>query len=206
MAKLAGSNTRKTSNSDNKNFVFLKSFDISIHPKNQTTAIEVLWSPPIFGWLKCNTDGVSVLNTAACGVVCRDHNANHIFSLCDFLGAKGPIFAELMAAILAIEEAMRRNVSSLWIETDSMYVVKAFKNCSLVPWNLRSRWLVCWNYSLNINFMVTHIFREANFFADSLANLGLHVTAYRLFNYVHEVIQRDFLLDKLGNPRHRICS
>ncbi|XP_058776615.1 uncharacterized protein LOC131650935 [Vicia villosa] len=205
-AKIVGLNTRRISNSAIKNFVMLKSFGISIHPKKQTTTIEVLWSPPLAGWMKCNTDGVSILNGAACGVICRDHHANHLFSLCDYIGSESADFAELVAAILALEEAKKRNISKLWLETDSMFVVNAFKDCSRVPWKLRSRWLVCWNYSVKINFMVTHIFREANFCADSLANLGLHFKAFRIFNYVHEDIQRDFLLDKLGTPRHRICT
>ncbi|XP_058776812.1 uncharacterized protein LOC131651161 [Vicia villosa] len=158
-AKIVGDNSRRGSNSAMTNFVFHKKFGVQIHPKKPVVAKEVLWSPPLAGWLKCNIDEVVSGNhkLAACGVLCRDHQANHIFSLCDFIGSEAPEVAELMAVILAIEEAKRRNITNLWLETDCIFVVNAFKNRSMVSWKLRSRWLVCWDYSIRINFMVTHI-------------------------------------------------
>ncbi|XP_058741713.1 uncharacterized protein LOC131614101 [Vicia villosa] len=206
-AKLVGNNSNRVSNSSMTSFSLLKKFGIQIKPKAQTATLEVLWSPPIVGWMKCNIDGVVLGNPrlAACGGLFRDHNANHVVSFCDFLGNESPEFAELFAPILALEEAKRRNINKLWLETDFLYVVNAFRNRALVPWKLCSRWLVCWNYSINIDFLVTHIYREANFCADSLAYVGLKCKSLRLFTFVHEDISIDYLLDKSDTPRIRLC-
>lgn len=143
--KLVGNNSFQVSNSTMSNFTFLKKFGIKFNPKRTTRALEFLWSPPLIGWTKCNIDGVVSGDPmmVACGELFRDHNPNHVLNFCDFLGTEFPEFAELFAAILAIEEAKRRNIVKLWLETDCMYVVNAFKNCSMVPLKLRSRWLVC---------------------------------------------------------------
>lgn len=53
--------------------------------------------------------------------------------------------------------------------------------------------------------MITHIFREVKFYADFLASIGLKCKSYRIFNFVHEDLSTDFLLDKLGTLRLRIC-
>lgn len=73
LAKVAGNNTLKASNGSIPNFSFLKHLDISIHPKGTVRTIDVLWIPPLIGWLKCNVDGVAVGNpkVAACGGIYR---------------------------------------------------------------------------------------------------------------------------------------
>jgi ribonuclease HI len=48
-----------------------------------------------------------------------------------------------MGIILAIECAVDRNWRQLWIESDSKLAVSAFKNSSIIPWQLKNRWLNC---------------------------------------------------------------
>lgn len=82
--------------------------------------------------------------------------------------------AELSAAIIALEKAMDKNWKKILLEMDSSLVVQAFSNINLVPWRLKSRWLNCISFTNSVDFMVTHIFREGNACAYSLANIGLN--------------------------------
>lgn len=53
LTRLAGNSTFRSSNLSIKEFVVLKNFSITIiNPKPQV-CIEILWSPPIWGWRKC---------------------------------------------------------------------------------------------------------------------------------------------------------
>ena len=55
-------------NSVNDLFI-LKFFGAPCHPRKAPKIIEVYWFPPLPGWYKCNTDGLSKTNgQAACGV------------------------------------------------------------------------------------------------------------------------------------------
>ncbi|XP_058783706.1 uncharacterized protein LOC131658429 [Vicia villosa] len=114
-AKLVGNNSKRVSNSSMASFTLLKKFGIQINPKAPTATLEILWSPPTVGWMKCNIDGVVLGNPrlVACGGVFRDHNANHVVSFSDFLGNESPEFAELFVAISALKEAKRRNFNKL---------------------------------------------------------------------------------------------
>ncbi|XP_058781014.1 uncharacterized protein LOC131655124 [Vicia villosa] len=207
-AKLVGSTTTRKSDNSIHNFFVLKNFEVTIQPRVPKRCIDSLWFPPDVSWIKCNIDGAAAGSPflAASGGLFRDNQANHIISFCTFLGTGSPLFAEFMAAIIAIEKAKEMLWSKLWIETDSLIVVNAFSNPSLVPWTIKTRWLNCWKHTLEIDFRISHIFREANFCADILASIGLKSKSSSWFNYVHKDIFKDYLLDKAGTPRPRLCS
>ncbi|KAL5708205.1 hypothetical protein ACHQM5_019025 [Ranunculus cassubicifolius] len=71
-----------------------------------------------------------------------------------------------MAILRAAEISVEKGWTKVWIETDSMAAYLAFKNENLLWW-LKARWtrarskLTWWK--------VTHIHREANFSADTMA-------------------------------------
>jgi len=71
----------------------------------------------------------------------------------------------------ATEIAFQRNWKNVWIESDSSLVVMAFNNDSMIPCNLRNRWLNCKDFLYHMNFVVTHIYREGNRYADNLASI-----------------------------------
>lgn len=109
---------------------------------------------------------------AACGGMFGDDKANHLLSFSVFLGPGNSVVVEFMAAILVIEKAKQMNLTKLWLETDCMLImVMAFANVHLVPWILKSRWLTYWAYTLRIDFIISHIFKKTNFYADILANI-----------------------------------
>lgn len=160
-ANLVGNNSNRVSNSIMTNFCFLKKFDINIKANKTLSTLEVLWTPPIYGGIKCNICGVTVGNprTSACGVIFRDHDASHILSFTAFLGNESPENADFLVAIMALETEKSKNFSKLWIETGCIFVVNAFKNHALVPWKLWSRRLLCLDFSIKIDFMITLIYR-----------------------------------------------
>ncbi|XP_058783119.1 uncharacterized protein LOC131657775 [Vicia villosa] len=120
---------------------------------------------------------LSYLYSTICGIF-RNTDAEHIGSFCDFLGEGDAVSAELLAAITAMEKMKEMGFQKVWLESDCLLVIKAFSDISLVPWKIRSRWLGCLEHTRSIEFMITHAYREANFCADLLANLGLALRNY----------------------------
>ncbi|XP_058763565.1 uncharacterized protein LOC131637016 [Vicia villosa] len=109
--KMVGTLTSKKSHSYVSSFSILKAFDIDIHQRNPLTTVEFIWCPPNRGWIKCNIDGVASGNPylATCGGLFRDDKVTHLTSFGVFLGNGSSVFAEFMAAILAIEKAKEMN-------------------------------------------------------------------------------------------------
>lgn len=153
--------------------LFLEKFDISIHPSKPLKTKEVLWSPPPIGWIKCNIYGLAIgsPNISFCEGIFRDDKAFHIGSFCAYLYGGTSESVELTTTMVAIEKVMEFHWKKLWIEKKFMLVVKSFSNSNLVPWNIKSRWLNCWSFTLPIDFIITHIYKEANFVLISLLTL-----------------------------------
>jgi ribonuclease HI len=59
------------------------------------------------------------------------------------ISKKTAFFAKISGTIRAIEIAYHNHWHNLWLETDSVLVVKAFSNHSLISWSLRDRWMNC---------------------------------------------------------------
>ena len=78
-----------------------------------------------------------------------------------------------MGAILAIEPAWSKGFRRIWLECDSSLLCQAFSLFNLIPWSLRGRWRKCIKIYKEIEFKVSHIFRERNHCANKLASLGL---------------------------------
>ena len=90
-------------------------------------------------------------------------------------GLGNALHAEISGAMRAIELAHSYNWKNLWVEANSKLVGDAFKNPSLVPWRLRNRWRNSLLLTSQMNFLATHIYREGNQCANTLANFGHNV-------------------------------
>ncbi|XP_058746815.1 uncharacterized protein LOC131619766 [Vicia villosa] len=205
-AKLVGDNRTNASDNNITSFLILKGMQVNLNPNRPASFMNVLWCPPPLGWVKVNIDGVARGNpvTMACGGLYRDSNAVHLGSFCDYMGEGNSELAEFWAAIIAIEKAVSLGWRKIWIETDCLLVVKAFSDTTLVPWKIRSRWHHCHDLLQSLDFMISHIYREANFCADYLANIGHSNRFFCWFNFVHPLIVKDYLLDMDGTPRLRL--
>ena len=124
------------------------------------------------------------------------------------------LFAESLRAMNAIEIAYNKGWTNLWLETDSTLVMLAFKSSSFVPWNIRNRWKNCIDLTKQMNFIVSHIFREGNCCADSLANIGLSINSLVLMsinslvwmNDIPSQARADFFRNRLDLPCFRFVN
>jgi len=110
---LSGNLTSLTASSSMSDFSFLKHFDVTIKPPKPQTIKEVIWNPPIFNWIKCNTDGASLGNPgqAACGGLFRNSSSDFIGGFAVNLGVSSALCSEHIGAMLAIEIAHKKGWS-----------------------------------------------------------------------------------------------
>jgi ribonuclease HI len=191
-------------------FMILKALHVPLKFPKAPVIKEVLWQPPILDWIKCNSDGASAGNpgNSSCGGIFRNSEANFCGAFAYNLGIQSSLYAEIMGAILAIELAHHKGWNSLWLETDSMLVLNAFKSTSTVPYSLRNRWNNCIFFLSRMNFFVSHIFREGNKCADTLANLGLSLppsSSHTWWSSLPAALFADFDCNRLGWPCYRFC-
>ncbi|KAK2451794.1 hypothetical protein QL285_010814 [Trifolium repens] len=107
----------------------------------------------------------------------------------------------------AIEVAYKMNWKNIWIETDSTLVVLAFQNSNtMVPWNLRNRWSNILLLFRNLNGIVTHIHREWNHIADTLANHDCTLSSASFWLQETVFISDRLAQNKLGIPSFRYCT
>ena len=203
---LSGNLTNKRASSAMADFSILKKFNVSIHPPNAPQIIEVIWSPPNFNWVKCNTDGSATATSSACGGIFRDKHAKFLLCFAENTSLQNAYHAELMGAMRAIELASSSNWNYLWLECDSALVVNAFKNKYLIPWKLRNRWEKCLSSVSKMNFVVSHVYREGNCCADLLANIGLSLSHLKIWMDIPNCIKGAFGRDRLGMPNYRFVN
>lgn len=104
-AKLVGNTTVNCSNNNMASFSTLKGFDVTILHSRPAILLEVLWNPPPKGWIKVNVDGLARGSPSLieCDDIFHNEDACHVGSFCDFMGEGNHVLAELLAAVVAIE-------------------------------------------------------------------------------------------------------
>lgn len=186
----------------------LNKIGIPVHLCRAPKVYNVIWKKPTFPWLKVNTDGLSKGNPglAAAGGIFRDCLGVCHGCFAEPLGIQTSFFAELMAIVLAIEIAVHRGWSSIWLECDSLSAVYCLNNSSFsLPWQIRVRWFNCMTKLKSMNFHVSHVFREGNQAADALANLGLQQINFTWWDSHPAAIDR-FINHDIGEfPSYRFA-
>jgi hypothetical protein len=107
-------------------FVLLQKFHVKLKFGNAPKIKEVIWQPPILNWVKCNCDGASLGNTgnSACGGILRNVDSSFLGAYAFNIGVSSSLKAELLGAMIVIETAAIKGLSNLWLESDSMLVVR----------------------------------------------------------------------------------
>jgi ribonuclease HI len=132
---------------------------------------------------------------------------NFIYAFAEPLGISSSFVAEICGAMRAIEIAYQKHWQHLWLESDSSLVVAAFKNPDKpVAWQLSNRWRNVMFMFRQMNCVVTHIYREGNQVADSLANHGLTINSLAFWQDTPLFISDSVNRNKLGVPSFRLCS
>jgi ribonuclease HI len=106
-----------------------------------------------------------------------------------------------------MEKAAELNLCDIWIETDSLSVLKAFNNHGGVTWRMRIRWLNCLSFCRQIRCFCTHILREGNLVVDALAKNGqsLAPSSSQWWESPPSFILSLLYRDSLGLPVSRVC-
>lgn len=135
--------------------------------------IPVYWQAPPSNWYKVNTDGsFSSPDHAGFGGVFRDTQGKFLGGFSFNVNVPSAIDAEILAVIEAIRVAWVRRWTHIWLETNSLLVIHYFHYPQTVPWRLRVPWLNCLYLARQLQFFVSHIYRERNSLADRLAHYG----------------------------------
>ena len=106
---LSASNSNLPASSSIQDFSILKAFNVSIHPPKPLLVKEVIWSPPISGWIKGNYDGAFAAGKAACGAIFRNSMGQFMGCFAEGLHSGNSLFAELIGAMRSIEFAISKN-------------------------------------------------------------------------------------------------
>ncbi|XP_019455087.1 PREDICTED: uncharacterized protein LOC109356210 [Lupinus angustifolius] len=168
----------------------LKFFNIPLKLSKAPTYIEILWKPPHWNWIKVNTDGAAHGHPgpAGGGGIFRDSKAGFIYAFANFLNVQHAIYAELHSAMHAVDIAFRKDWLNLWLESDSMLVLDIFSGNSNAPWKLSNDWQICKSQISQMNFKISHIFREGNTCADKLASFGISSQTNSIWNSTPTII------------------
>ena len=160
--------------------------------------IPVVWKPPTITWVKANTDDSVVNSNAACGGIFRDFRGTFLGGFASNLGDCSVFEAELTGLVIAMEFAALYNWPRVWLESDSASAVQAFKNPSSIPLRLRNRWHNCMQHGLFT--ICSHIFREGNGCADTMASLGYNLTVTSCIILCRPHLRLIFLETDMGFP------
>jgi len=106
-----------------------------------------------------------------------------------------------MGLMMAMEFAAQNNWHRLWLECNSSSAVKAFKNHSLIPIRLRNLWHNCMQFGLFV--ICSHIYREGNCCADTMAAFEHGLTVASWYHTLLASLAVDFARDIHGLPNFR---
>ncbi|OVA06927.1 Ribonuclease H domain [Macleaya cordata] len=151
--------------------LILNSLGIGARSVMSRKIIDCYWVPPPLGYLKISCDGAARGNpgAAGAGVIIRNHLSFVVATISQGLGSCSNYIAEVVAIVLGLEWAASNHHSKIWVVSDSNLAIHSFK-ANMVPWFARGRWNAVKGYFHDIFF--SHIYREVNFAADSLAKKG----------------------------------
>ncbi|KAG6658896.1 hypothetical protein CIPAW_04G193300 [Carya illinoinensis] len=129
---------------------------------------------PECGRLKLNVDGSSMGNPGAAGAggVLRDSKGDLLMAFSVHLGTGSSNYAEVMSLIHGLRRIKMMGVAHIDLESDSMMVVRWLKASRCEVWYLEEFWEELMEMLKEIEFQVSHIYREGNVAADFLARLG----------------------------------
>jgi ribonuclease HI len=149
---------------------------------------QVRWQKPPVGWFKCNTDAAfhDASNKTSAGWILRNYTGNFVMAGTAWYQGKYSIIEGEAKALLEAMRTMEQNgFSHVIFETDSKNVVDAIHNLRLGISEFSS--IIC-NIrnvlSLNQNFVVKFVKRQANIVAHNLARAAIVWTS----RYVVDVL------------------
>jgi ribonuclease HI len=146
----------------------------------------VQWQKPSPGWLKCNTDAAfhNDSNQTSAGWILRDHLGRFVMAGTTWIQGKcSSLEGEAIALFEAIKAMEQHRFTHIIFESDSKNVVDAihslrfgYSEFSTIICNIRNA------LSLNQNFLVEFVRRQANMVAHSLVRAAIFWASRQVFD------------------------
>ncbi|KAF1876319.1 hypothetical protein Lal_00029667, partial [Lupinus albus] len=151
---LYGNNSKLMTNKSVANFVILRECKVKMNFQKAPSINEVVWLAHMSSWIKINSDCASkgALGLAGGGNIFRYHNGAYLGGFSDFFLNKDALFAELQAAIKAIQIAHQKGWRTIWLECDSTLLVDIFTGKGVIPWRLANNWHRCLGWISSMRF------------------------------------------------------
>ncbi|CAA3008572.1 uncharacterized protein LOC111396815 isoform X2 [Olea europaea subsp. europaea] len=133
-----------------------------------------VWIKPDFGWTKLNTDGSIDKENAGFGGLFRDYRGNAVCAYVSKYPGDDIFLAELRAIWRGLIVALGLGIKVIWVESDSMSVVKTINKEQ--PYGPKASSCLKHTWKLLKKFdksRVSHSWRETNRAADYLAKMDL---------------------------------
>lgn len=182
-------------------FVFLAT--PAKNPIQSRDSLLIKWSTPEEGWLKLNIDGACdpLSKSISAGGIVRDQSGSWVKGFQQFLGQGNSLLAECWGALLGIKLAISINAGKIWIESDCVMLINLLNDQSLHPSHDLAPMISFCRSSLRRfeDCRITHVLREGNRCADSLAgNALLSRCNFRTFHSCPSFATLPYTMDRLG--------
>ncbi|OIT28729.1 putative ribonuclease h protein [Nicotiana attenuata] len=160
-------------------------YHISEQLIHYTSVQQVMWLRPTVDHVKVNTDGSALDNPGkiGAGIIIRGHEGQFIHAIASPLGIGTNNQAESEAAYIGIRWCIENGFSKIHFEADSKLLILWLTTSSEPPWSLSmllQKIKTLCQQCESISY--THVFREANYPADSLSKLSHDLTTLTHFN------------------------
>ncbi|XP_061999501.1 uncharacterized protein LOC133716872 [Rosa rugosa] len=170
-------------------------------PKQKISrSFHIKWKPPDDNQVKLNFDGSVKHGVASTGFCIRDSNGNPIIAATRRIGHAGVLTAEATALRDGLSSALLNQHLSIWVEGDCKLLIDCILKKTPPPWRIKLLVddIACLAAKFH-SIRFRHIFREANFVADKLADLGFRSsTPLVWFHCLPVSVFPAFHLDQLG--------
>lgn len=136
----------------------------------------VRWTPTPLQWCKLNIDDACKGNPRDLGAggIIRNHSSRMLISFAHFLRTCTSVYVDAYALLLGLSCAKDLQLQSLWIESDSLFLVNCLNQNLTIPWHLVYIFREIYSpLKFFQGYKVMHVYSEANIFADNVANFGI---------------------------------
>ncbi|XP_055826390.1 uncharacterized protein LOC129894767 [Solanum dulcamara] len=172
--------------------------------QHDTKVIKVVWIRPPPSIVKLNTDGSALDNPGKIGAggILRDHKGNLIYAFATPLGHGTNNQAEVQAATMGILWCLQHGYSRVVLEVDSKLLTMWLKQDIKPSWSIHKYMEELQNLVQLLDyFHCKHVFREANFVADTLSKHSHKLDNTQQFYNMQQLPQETkgyIKLDKIG--------
>ncbi|KAH0669829.1 hypothetical protein KY289_024322 [Solanum tuberosum] len=149
----------------------------------------VAWRPLEGTFIKCNTNrgcrGNPGLSTY--GFCLRNSEGNLIYAQAEPIGVTTNMEAEARAILEALKVCTEKGLQNVILEKNSLCMMNFLRGLWKIPWEMADIYQAIIREQQLLNIQVTHVFKEGNYLADSLANRAYEQEGKQIYNNFQEL-------------------